>query len=375
MHAFWDAELLSKYSQDNNPILTNEEIKEKIGKDEYITSRSSNKEFELEAGMSWALIDLNADLCDLHLFLSENYGEDQGNSFRFNYQPEFLRWALLVPGHKPDWFLGIKSGGSLIAFISAVPVTIRIYDVVKRAVVINFMCIHKDHRSRSLAPLLIKEISRRVHTFSGITQAIFTASINLPNYICKSRYWHRPLNVKKLMETGFLQFGCSMTIQRANKIYKIYEQKTKLRRMIVDDVSTVYNLLTNYLKQFDLSFEFTKDDMQYMFLNNMVRTYITDTDMASFYVLSSTVLKHPKYTEVKAAYSFYNVAHAISYSDLISDLLFFAKNEGCDVFNTLDIMNNQNLDKFREGNGHSYYYFFNWKCPIINPEKNSIILL
>lgn len=47
----------------------------------------------------------------------------------------------------------------------------------------------------------------------------------------------------------------------------------------------------------------------------------------SFYVLPSTVMNHPTHKEVKAAYSFYNVASGdVSLVDLMADALIVAKN-------------------------------------------------
>jgi hypothetical protein len=47
---------------------------------------------------------------------------------RFAYSREFLRWALLVPGHLKEWHTGVRVTKSrkLVAFISAVPASIRV---------------------------------------------------------------------------------------------------------------------------------------------------------------------------------------------------------------------------------------------------------
>jgi glycylpeptide N-tetradecanoyltransferase len=37
-------------------------------------------------------------LKELYILLNENYVEDDDNMFRFDYSPEFLRWALQPPG-------------------------------------------------------------------------------------------------------------------------------------------------------------------------------------------------------------------------------------------------------------------------------------
>ena len=67
---------------------------------------------------------------------------------------------------------------------------------------INFLCVHKSLRTKRLAPVLIREVTRRVNR-RNIWQAIYTAGIVIPVPIGKTTYWHRSLNPKKLLDVGF----------------------------------------------------------------------------------------------------------------------------------------------------------------------------
>ena len=51
---------------------------------------------------------------------------------------------------------------------------------------INFLCVHKKLRSKRVAPVLIREITRRVN-LRGIFQAVYTAGVVLPKPIAKCR--------------------------------------------------------------------------------------------------------------------------------------------------------------------------------------------
>lgn len=51
----------------------------------------------------------------------------------------------------------------------------------------------------------------------------------------------------------------------------------------------------------------------------------TITDFISFYSLPSTVMGHPTHNKLNAAYSFYNVANATPWVDLMNDALILAK--------------------------------------------------
>lgn len=52
----------------------------------------------------------------------------------------------------------------------------------QKMVEINFLCVHKKLRSKRVAPVLIREITRRVNQM-GIFQAVYTAGIVLPKPI------------------------------------------------------------------------------------------------------------------------------------------------------------------------------------------------
>ena len=77
----------------------------------------------------------------------------------------------------------------------------------------NFLCVHKKLRSKRLAPVLIKEITRRVNR-RGLFQAAYTAGVVLPKPVARCRYWHRSLNPKKLIEVGFSRLAPRMTTTR-----------------------------------------------------------------------------------------------------------------------------------------------------------------
>ncbi len=85
---------------------------------------------------------------------------------------------------------------------------------------INFLCVHKKLRSKRVAPVLIKEITRRVNMV-GIFQAVYTAGILIPKPIAVCRYWHRSLNPKKLVDVQFSSLHRHMTLQRMIRLFRL----------------------------------------------------------------------------------------------------------------------------------------------------------
>jgi len=329
------------------------------------------------------------------VLLNENYVEDDDNMFRFDYSPEFINWALQPPGWFKEWHCGVRVSKSnkLVGFISAVPAHIRITaetpdgldEKTRKMVEINFLCVHKKLRSKRLAPVLIKEITRRVN-MKGIFQAVYTAGVVLPKPIGTCRYWHRSLNPKKLIEVKFSHLSRNMTMQRHLKLYKLPDQTkvSGLRIFESKDIEGVTNLLNEYLSKFSLSPVFTGPEVEHWFTPkpNIINSYVVEregkiTDFMSFYCLPSTVMNHPTHKNIKAAYSFYNVATSAPWVDLMADALVLAKKDDFDVFNALDLM--ENLEfleklKFGIGDGNLQYYFYNWRCPDMTPVQIGLVL-
>ena len=102
------------------------------------------------------------------------------------------------------------------------------------------------------------------------------------------------------------------------------------------------------------------------------------TDFCSYYHLHSSVIGNPKHPTLNAAYSFYNVATTVDLTELMRDCLIFAKNEGHDVFNALNLMENERFLgelKFGIGDGNLQYYVYNWFCPTMENGDVGIVLL
>lgn len=241
-----------------------------------------------------------------------------------------------------------------MAFISGVPITLRVKSKTVKCSEINFLCVHKKLRSKRLAPILIKEVTRRCHVV-GIWQAIYTAGILLPTPVSTCRYFHRSLDWAKLHDVGFSPLPENSTKYRQIVKYKLPENTTMagLRPLVKADIPAVLNLLKRYLNRMQLAQEFTEEEVEHWLMHNntsmddrIVYSYVVETnskitDFYSFYCLESTVIGNPKHDTIRAAYSFYYATEAAFVEDaentgalkkrlneLMSDALILAKNVG-----------------------------------------------
>jgi len=329
---------------------------------------------------------------EVYRLLRDNYVEDDDNMFRFDYSPEFLKWALKPPGWKREWHLCVRmksaKASSLVGFITAIPASIFVYEKEHKMVEINYLCVHQKLRANRLAPVLIREITRRVNV-NGIFQAVYTAGVTLPLPIASCQYWHRSLNPKKLIEIGFSQLKKRMTIQRTIKLFALPDKtsSSNLRPLKKEDCPSACKLLNDYLKKFKIFMHFSQEDFEHWLspVKGVVDTYVISnlqtkevTDLISFYSLPSSILKSDKHKTLKAAYSWYNVATTVPLTSLMNDSLILAKQQGFDVFNCLEIHDNQSFLKdlkFGAGDGNLQFYLYNWIAPPMQPGDVGLVLL
>ncbi|XP_011045602.1 PREDICTED: glycylpeptide N-tetradecanoyltransferase 1-like [Populus euphratica] len=387
-HKFWETQPVGQFKDIGDSSLPEGPIESPTP-----LSEVKQEPYNLPTQYEWTNCDMESEeTCNkVYNLLKDNYVEDDENMFRFNYSQEFLRWALCPPGYYPSWHIGVRAKASqkLVAFITGVPARIRVRDAVVKMVEINFLCVHKKLRSKRLAPVMIKEVTRRVH-LENIWQAAYTAGVVLPTPITTCQYWHRSLNPKKLIDVGFSRLGARMTMSRTIKLYKLPDSPSTpgFRKMELRDVPAVTRLLRNYLSQFVVAPDFDENDVEHWLLptENVVDSYLVEspetheiTDFCSFYTLPSSILGNQNYLTLKAAYSYYNVSVKTPLLQLMNDALIVAKQKDFDVFNALDVMHNESFLKelkFGPGDGQLHCYLYNYRLQhALRPSELGLVLL
>jgi len=280
--------------------------------------------------------------------------------------------------------------------------TLRVRQHVIHVSEINYLCVHKKLRSKRLAPVLIKEVTRQCH-LKGIFQAIYTAGIVIPTPITVCRYYHRLLNIPKLVNTRFCFVPRNMTLARMIRVNNVPAATTLpgLREMQENDIVPVTQLLNEYMKRFTMVPLFDIDEARHQFLSGTGKgeigsggsnrrekqvtfSYVVEspdtgkiTDFFSFYSLPSTVIGNTTHPILQAAYLYYYATDSglqgreeaeplvkKRLQTLIGDAIIVASEAGFDVFNALTLMDNvsilQDL-KFGLGDGFLNFYLYNWR--------------
>lgn len=382
MHSFWNKELVLRENIIED--ISSSPIKELTIND------YSPMPFKLPNEFEWVELDLNCenDLNDLYIFLSQHYLEEDDEIYRVNYSKELLKWSLMPPKYESTWHIGIRvsSNKKLVAFISAIPANINISNKVTKMVEINYLCINKKLRNKRLAPVLIKEISRRAAR-KEYFQAIYTSGKHFQKELSKMCYFHRSINVQKLVDIEFQSIKPKMTMKLMKRLYSLPNKPTiNMRLMEEKDLSEVCVLFKSYISQFQVYPILNEEEFKHWFLprNNVLYSYVVInenkiTDIISFYCLPSKVVKHSsKHNEMKSAFSFYNISTKTSYKNLIENALIIANINNFDIYTCLDIMNNETIFKdlkFGKASGNLFLYLYNWQSPILKPKEVGIVLI
>ncbi|KAG9048700.1 glycylpeptide N-tetradecanoyltransferase [Tulasnella sp. UAMH 9824] len=363
--------------------------------------------YQLPTNFVWSQIDMEdaEQKREVYELLSQNYVEDHDAAFRFQYSAEFLEWALTPPGYHKEWHIGIRGQpkNKLVAFISGIPLKLRVRDNVLDCSEINYLCIHKKLRSKRLAPVLIKEVTRQCHLM-GVFQAIYTAGVVLPTPVSTARYYHRTLNIPKLVDVNFTYVPRNSTLARMIRLAALPANTSLpgLREMEEHDLDGVESLLSRYLQRFKMHPQYSKDEIRHNLLSGrgqgeigadgvpgrrskqVVWTYVVEnpethqiTDFFSFYSLPSTIMKSTKHSLLEAAYLFYYATDVAFQHDpevktpiqrrlteLIGDALVLANNAKFDVVNAMTLMDNWSFLtdlKFGPGDGYLNFYLYNWR--------------
>lgn len=396
------------------------------------------------------------DINVVYELLRDNYVEDNESMFRFNYSEDFLRWAMTPPGYDPNWHIGVrrKRDNSLVGFVSGVPLKMRMgtpkhmldkekegeseknvngekrtkeeedehYLQPRTICEINFLCVHKTLRSKRLAPILIREVTRRVNR-KNIWQAIYTAGKVLPTPFATARYYHRNLDPEKLVSIGFSgmpprfqKFQNPMSMLK--RFYQLPRDTVTrgLRPMEPRDVPQVTQLLHSKLATYDVGPVFTEEEVAHYLLphDGVLISYVVEqgasggaaadgntsgkrrgdgkkqqqhdnsqqnkdntastkkdnghdnsrkngciTDFFSFYLLPSTVIGNSKHSILNAVYVYYHVAQSVSLTQLMNDLLIVAQQKGFDVCNLVGVQENEDfINDLKFGVGDGCLHYY-----------------
>ncbi|AYV78241.1 MAG: N-myristoyltransferase [Edafosvirus sp.] len=345
------------------------------------------EEYKISDNYRWEVLDLNNedDLDKITKFIQKNYIENESSKFRLFYTKEFIKWAI----SNQSYCLGasVIANGRLGGFISARITNLQVNDNIIKAGEVNFLCVHPELRAKGMAPLLIKELNRRLN-LQNIYQGYYTAERYVPKPFASMKYLHRPLNYKKLLDLEFIAEDKKAKIKNILTFYAVNDKmESKFVKMEREHMVDAHKILTEYMEKYNFHHIYTYEEFEHCFQNSdIMKSYVVIednkvVDFASYYKLQSLVIDEnlkQKHKFINAAYLYMYTSQQTTSFSIIKNLLIAAKLEGLDVFNATNIMENENILhelKFQEGTGVLHHYLYNWKCADMKPSQICAITL
>lgn len=317
----------------------------------------------LPDGLTYINYMNNIDNCRIiSKLLTNNYVEDNNHSFRYNFTPEFIQWYL-NSSHSIN--VGIVELNILIGFICGRAIRIMLNGIEQNVAEISFLCVHKTMRMRRLCPLLINEITRQFTEY-GITEAIYTSEHKYAHSITSVNYYIRCLNIKKLVEIGYLKSSVSM--DELHKIYTLQPFKGSRKLVQLENnikhITKCYELYNTYYKQFECYDVLTLEMFQYMLVNDHVTTFMlmdnnNIIDFISYYIVETNVLKLNTTTLDAYLYYYTNTSKHLHKMFLMLLHELFNKVDTFMALNTMDKEEDIFTSlKFQQDTGNFNYYLF-----------------
>lgn len=339
----------------------------------------------LPDNLVWTSLDVNDDntLNIIYEFLKDNYVANK--MYGLEYSKEFLRWSLTPPGYNKNLHLGLlyKTSSSLflVGFITGTKINVCVKDKVNELVGINYLSVHKKLRNKNIAPLLIKEISRR-SVLLNLEVALYTVGKKITKPFSKSYYKNIFLNIPKLKECKFV--SDDQTSKSVIHIKSFYHT----RKMIIDDIDEVYTLLNKFMKKYKVYQVFSKKEILHLFVNDIMYTNVIVDNMSkriigmySIYSIKSRILFENKHSHIDFSYLHYYCydKNYITVNDIIKESRLLAVETGHDILSMLNIMDYQSINNERLIDYHTdtvlYYYMYNYVCNDINPDELGVLLV
>ena len=367
-HKFWTTQ----------PIMQNRLFK----KEEAVIDTSDNiivkEQPILPPDFKWDVIDMQDDKqrAEVTDFLQLYYVTDKDNQFKLFYTNEFLKWYFKI--ESICICVRIAKNNKLIGFISGIKAKTQINRFQMDILEVDFLCVHPKLRGKRLAEVLIKELIR-VGQANGYKQAIYSGEKKLPVPFCKVKYYHRAINIDKLIDVKFTTPQEGSRRKDLRKAYYLADKpNNRFIKINENHIDSAMNALNKYMLKYNVHPVHTKETFQHLFLNDFVTTYVTEDndgnviDMISYYKLDYKIVskkKNKKIKFIKAAYLLYYTSNYETLYFLLRNMMIIAKQEKMDVFNATNLMETNDVLRdlgFIEGTGVLNYYIYNWKLHPLN---------
>lgn len=370
-HQFWDKQPVTKKT---DFVKSESRITPNVHED---------KPVKLPENYVW----VHVNLPDLTGFLNTYSYSKVGSAIKSYFTQDYMEW--MYP-ETTSTIIGIRlKDGTLIGCIAASCNTIILNKNTLKVARISNLCLHPKFRGQRLSSLLIRELKRQLNN-KNISEFVFESSKMPHTPVVPLKFYDRSLNTKKIYKLGIVQLGKDVDyVQYENELFlpkePIFEPPAEYPKNAVamvemknEHIDAAYNLLCNYLKRYNFTEVFTRDEFVRRFYNNnVVKSYVVLNannnviDFASYYI---TMLKFKDSDYLSRGMVYYYTSTTETAYRLLYNLLVIAKNNNVDMFGAYNNM--ENNDVLTELNfssdqktSNTSVFVYNWYCRTLVPKQ------
>jgi hypothetical protein len=319
--------------------------------------------------------DLDAGAKDVLLeFLNTNYvGSDRT---KLLYSAELFGYYLadaIVIEFRPE------KNDKLVGLIVGRRRLLNVASVEMGFLEVNFLCLIKPLRNLHLAPLMIAILTRECVNRYSISVATYTISAKIASKpFGKKQAFHRPLKLRRLVETGFFpdyypQFEkCCKFNNKSSAKMGYFNGSTEIP-------DGLYSLLTEFNKKTYAIFDAkSEDEMRAIFQNSAFHNFVFyDGDRVVNYVC---LYRLDTYNKIKMqayknGYFYISCIGSDKRGVMDSVAEYCYKNDIFDVLTMTDDGSNSDTLKFIHGTGYTNFYLFNMSVPPIENSTNGLVTI
>lgn len=340
----------------NKPVKQMDDPNTKKGQFENLKKRSlysSNEPIDVKM-LDWKSVDLSSDeeMCEATDFINDHYVIDAKEKFSLYYEANFIKWALGPTGE----LLTLKYGSHILGTVGF---TIRNMTVESHTGTfgeVNFLCVHPKYRTvnvkksnqsnKQLVHVLIDEAIRRIVN-KGTTKGIFTTEKYIPTPTAAIRFFHRPLNYKKLFKHKFTILSGDVESVHT-RFTETVEPQDYYKEATKEHLQNILELYNEYVIKYNVSIKYSKDELEHYLFSPYTKTYIMKNkagdvvDFVSYYLLSQSVVGTTE--KINGAYLFLYSCNKEDIQLMASNIIrLIIRDTDCDVFNVTDVMNNSDF--------------------------------
>lgn len=324
-------------------------------------------------------------------FINNNYITSLDNNFKLLYTIDLLKFycinSLIIEFYP-------KNKKTVIGYIIGKREMINVYQKKFECLEVNFLCVVPTLRNIGLAPYMINILTYESLLNYNIGIAHYTIAdpyVKIPHY-SKKNFYHRLININKLVEIGFIHNGIDenayMFDKRVNnnsiKCYN-YKMITGNPKKLTHDLLTLVDILQLYDKYidycnitFDIYEHVSKKDFIETFYNDVFYHFVIKNDQQKvisyicMYKLDTIDIYKETYTNGYLYYMFFDT-NIIDSLELTMEYIYL--NGIFDVVTFSDIFKFQKYNKLIDGSGVLRYFMFNGGMNLIQNDKNALITI